>query len=87
MALDAGTSTAKKRPIQPKCSTASSGETEVTGTSRWRPMTSAISRVGTPSSPTPWSTEPAGADSTASRKSRAASSRCTAGQRFAPSPT
>src|SRR5260221_374842 len=57
-----------------------------TGSFNCRPIASAISRNGTPSSPAPCSREPAGAASTASRNRRAASSRCTAGQRFDPSP-
>jgi hypothetical protein len=48
-------------------------------------MTSAISRKATPSSPTACKTDPAGAVSTARRDRRAASERCTAGQRLAPS--
>ena len=46
-------------------------------------MTSAISRSGTPSSPTACSRAPAGADSRASRYRRAASSRCTRTPRVA----
>ena len=42
-------------------------------------MTAAMSQNGTLWSPTPWSRAPAGADSAASRNSRAASSVCTAG--------
>ena len=39
-----------------------------TGRSRWRPITSAMSRIGTPSSATPCSVDPAGAASSARRK-------------------
>src|ERR1700727_3436837 len=49
-------------------------------------MISAISRVGTPSPPTAWNTEPADPFSRARRYRRAASNRCTAGQRLEPSP-
>nr|WP_202113228.1 MerR family DNA-binding protein [Paenibacillus sp. MMS18-CY102] len=47
----------------------------------------AISRNGIPSSSTPSNREPAGDCSTARRKIEAASRRCTASQRFEPSPT
>jgi hypothetical protein len=56
------------------------------GRSRWRPITSAMARTGTPSSATPCRTDPAGAVSSAKRKRGAASSRCTAGQWLVPSP-
>ena len=50
------------------------------------PMLCAISRSGMPSSPAACHRVPAGAFSSARRKRRAASSVCTAGHRFAPSP-
>src|ERR1700685_3373957 len=53
--LDAGWSIAKICPSQPN----SSAGTEAVDTFRWRPITSAMSRVGTPSSPTAWSLDPA----------------------------
>jgi probable F420-dependent oxidoreductase len=58
----------EEAPQQPKCSPASSGEMDSTGRSNWRPITSAISRFGTPSSPTACRTDPAGAVSSARRK-------------------
>ncbi|TYP90515.1 hypothetical protein BD833_101233 [Blastococcus xanthinilyticus] len=58
-----------------------------TGTSRWRPMASAMSVNGTPSSAVACRREPAGAPSSARRNRCAASRRCTAGHRLAPSPT
>lgn len=56
-ALDAGLSTPMKPPNQLKCSPAPSGEMDTTGTSRCRPITSAMSRIGTPSSATEWSVD------------------------------
>ena len=85
-ALDAGTSNARTARTAPKCPGASSAVIDFTGTSRCRPIVSAISRNGTPWSPTAFSSVPAGACSRASRNSRAASSRCTAGHTLAPSP-
>ena len=61
--------------------------TLTTGSFRCRPTTSAMSRNGTPSSPTPCNRAPAGAASRAKRKRFAASSRCTAGQRSDSSPS
>ena len=52
---------ARKPASQPKCSAAASGEMATTGSSRWRPITSAMSRIGTPSSATACSVDPAGA--------------------------
>ena len=86
-ALEAGTSMDANSANPPKWPSASSREMEVTGTSRCRPMTAAMSRNGTPSSPIACSRVPAGAASSASRNRRAASSRCTAAQRLDPSPT
>ena len=48
------------KPSQPKCPAACSGESETTGTFSPRPMASAISRAGTPSSATAWNRAPAG---------------------------
>ena len=83
--LDAGLSMPMNIPSQPKCSAASSGETETAGTPSCLPITSATARIGTPSSPTACSTDPAGAFSSARRNRRAASNLCTAGHRLAPS--
>lgn len=54
-ALEAGQSRPKKWPTKPKWPAASSWFLATIGTPRRRPMTSAISRVGTPSSATAWS--------------------------------
>jgi len=54
-ALDAGTLRCANIANPPKCSRASAAVSDFTGTSRCRPMTSAISRNGTPSSPTAFS--------------------------------
>ncbi len=51
-ALEAGMSHPTKCPSQPKCPPASSDAMETTGTFRPLPMTSAMSRTGTPSSAT-----------------------------------
>ena len=59
-AFEAGLSAARKPASQVKCSAASSGAMATTGTSRCRPITSAMSRIGTPSSATPCSVDPAG---------------------------
>jgi hypothetical protein len=53
VALEAGMSTFRKCPRKPKCSAASSADLLTTGRLSLRPMTSAISRTGTPSSATP----------------------------------
>ena len=47
-ALEAGMSHPTNAPSQPKCSAASSGVSETTGTFRPRPMTSAMSRAALP---------------------------------------
>jgi hypothetical protein len=86
-ALDVGLSIDAMAERKPKWSPASSAAMLTTGSFNWRPMVSAVYRKGTPSSPAPCSRDSAGAASTASRNRRAASSRCTAGQRFDPSPT
>jgi len=73
--FDAGLSSARNEASHVKCAAASSGAIDTTGTSRWRPMTWAISRRATPSSAVACNVAPAGALSSASRKRRAASSR------------
>ena len=50
IALEAGTVGARKPASQAKCSASSSRPTQTTRRWRWRPMTSAMSRIGTPSS-------------------------------------
>jgi len=72
---------------QPKCSPTFSGDKETTGIFNPRPIDSAISLSGIPSSPTALYRAPATAFSNASLYSTAASSRCAAGQRLVPSPT
>jgi hypothetical protein len=47
-AFEAGASASKKRASQLKCSSACSAGTDTTGTSRPRPIASAMTRVGTP---------------------------------------
>ena len=64
--LEAGRSNAKKPASHAKCAAACSEDFETTGTFRRRPMTSAISLVGTPSSATPRNVAPAGPFSSAS---------------------
>jgi hypothetical protein len=86
-ALDVGLSIETNGTRKLKCWRASSAAMLTTGSFNWRPMASAMSRNGTPSSATACSRVPAGADSTASRNRVAASSRCTDGHRFDPSPT
>jgi hypothetical protein len=81
-ALDAGWSIAKIGPSGPKFSCG----TDSTGRPSRRPMTVAMSRTASPSSPTACQHVPVGADSSASRKRTAASSACTVGQRGVPSP-
>jgi hypothetical protein len=63
--LETGLSAARKPARKPKCSLASSAGTETAGTSRCRPITSAMARIGTPSSATACSGDPAGAFSRA----------------------
>ncbi len=72
-ALEARLSAARKPAIQVKCSPACSGAMEFTGTSRCLPITAAMSRIGTPSSATACSVDPAGACSSARRNRRAES--------------
>src|SRR5216683_1503442 len=59
--LEAGLSAARKPARKPKCPLAWPAGTETTGTSRCRPITSAMARLGTPSSATACSRDPAGA--------------------------
>ena len=61
IALDAGLSMAMKRESHVKCWATSSRAMGATGTPRCRPMTSATSRMGTPSSATACKVDPAGA--------------------------
>ena len=86
-ALDVGLSSWAKRAEEPEVLVGLLGRDARYRQARFRPMASAISRNGTPSSPTACSRVPAGADSSASRYRCAASSVWPAGQRFAPSPT
>ncbi|MEU6412160.1 hypothetical protein [Microbispora sp. NPDC046933] len=81
-ALETGWSMAKIGPNGPRfsCGTAS------TDRPSRRPMTAAMSRTASPSSATACQTVPAGADSRAGRNRPAASSACTAGRRWVPSP-
>ena len=65
--LDALSSMPENMPSQPKWAAASSGDSETTGIFRPRPMASAMSRSGTPCSPTAWKREPAAPFSSASR--------------------
>ena len=69
--FETAASRAKNGPSQPKCSTGRGSA----GTPTERPIASAISRVGMPCSSMACSTEPAGADSTASRDARPGSRR------------
>ena len=66
---------------------ASSAVRDFVGTPSCRPIASAISLNGTPSSAMAWKASFRAPRSRASRKTRAASSRCTDGHRFCPSPT
>ena len=59
-ALEAGASSAKNGPSSRSARPRPPGDRRHRQL-RWRPITSAISRVGTPSSPIAWNTEPAGA--------------------------
>ena len=52
--LDDGMSAPKNAASHPKCGPAASTDFETTGRFSRRPMTAAMSRVGTPSSATPW---------------------------------
>jgi len=64
MVLEAGMSVLSRCTSMPSYSAAGR---DLAGRFKCRPMASAISRTGTPSSPTALSTAPAGACSTASR--------------------
>ena len=87
MVLDDARSIAKKVPMKPKCSRASSGAIEVVGRSSPRPIASAIALFDTLVSPTACRRAPAGAFSKPRRTILAASERCTAAHPVEPSAT
>ena len=80
-ALEEGWSVAKIGPSRPKVSCGIA----LTGSPSRLPMTVAMSRTASPGSATACHEVPAGAFSRTSRKRTAASSACTAGQRWVPS--